>query len=96
MTCELEDFCRDCRETLEQGSGPKALEAVRQSLARLLANAAFVERTCGPEAKPGLHLLYEDAGLGFQVLAHINEKPRVSPPHRGADTTEAAPPTQVV
>jgi predicted metal-dependent enzyme (double-stranded beta helix superfamily) len=86
MTYELEDFCRDCRETLEQGAGPEALEAVRQSLARLLANAAFVERTCGPEARSGLHLLHEDAGLGFQVLAHINEKPRVSPPHNHGES----------
>jgi hypothetical protein len=86
MTYELEDFCRDCRETLARGTGPEALEGVRRSLARLLANAAFVERTCGPEAKPGLHLLYEDAGLGFQVLAHINEKPRVSPPHNHGES----------
>jgi hypothetical protein len=86
MAYELEQFCRDCHETLARGGGPGDLEAVRQSLARLLANAAFVERTCGPEAKPGLHLLYEDADLGFQVLAHINEKPRVSPPH--TDMTE--------
>jgi predicted metal-dependent enzyme (double-stranded beta helix superfamily) len=59
---------------------------VRQSLARLLANAAFVERTCGPAAKPGLHLLHEDTQLGFQVLAHINEKPRVSPPHNHGES----------
>jgi predicted metal-dependent enzyme (double-stranded beta helix superfamily) len=86
MTYELQDFCRDCHQTLARGGGPEALEAVRQSLARLLANAAFVERTCGPEAKPGLHLLHEDAELGFQVLAHINEKPRVSPPHNHGES----------
>ena len=86
MTYELEDFCRDCRETLEQGAGPEALEVVRRSLARLLGNAAFVERTCGAEAKSGLHLLHEDTGLGFQVLAHINEKPRVSPPHNHGES----------
>lgn len=86
MAYELEDMCRDCRETLARGAGPSELEAVRQSLARLLANAGFVERTCGPEARPGLHLLHEDAQLGFQVLAHINEKPRVSPPHNHGDS----------
>ena len=26
-------------------------------------------------------MLYEDPKLGFQVLAHINDKARVSPPH---------------
>ena len=29
----------------------------------------------------GLKVLYEDPKLGFQVLAHINDKARVSPPH---------------
>jgi len=86
MAYELEDLCRDCHETLARGGGPDALEAVRRSLARLLANATFVERTCGAAAKPGLHLLHEDAELGFQVLAHINEKPRVSPPHNHGES----------
>ena len=86
MAYELEDFCRDCHEILTRGSGSAELEAVRQSLARLLANAAFVERTCGAAAQQGLHLLHEDAELGFQVLAHINEKPRVSPPHNHGES----------
>ena len=29
----------------------------------------------------GLKVLYEDPELGFQILAHINDKARVSPPH---------------
>ena len=86
MAYDLEDLCRDCREILARGAGPAELEAVRQSLARLLANGAFVERTCGAAAEQGLHLLHEDAGLGFQVLAHINEKPRVSPPHNHGES----------
>ena len=36
---------------------------------------------CGDEAPQALRVLYEDKELGFQVLAHINEKARVSPPH---------------
>jgi hypothetical protein len=28
-----------------------------------------------------LYRIYEDPQLGFEVLVHINEKPRVSPPH---------------
>jgi predicted metal-dependent enzyme (double-stranded beta helix superfamily) len=86
MVYELEDFCRDCRDAIARGTSPETLEGVRRSLARLLANGAFVARTCGPEATPGLHLLYEDAELGFQVLAHINEKPRVSPPHNHGES----------
>jgi hypothetical protein len=81
MSYELNDLCHDVRQALTRGAAPAELEAVRQALARLLANAEFVERTCGPAAKPGLHLLFEDQDLGFQVLAHINERPRISPPH---------------
>ncbi|MGH8697822.1 MAG: hypothetical protein ACREVS_15160, partial [Burkholderiales bacterium] len=66
MSYELDDLRQDLRGTLARGAGPAELETVRQSLARLLANADFVERTCGPAATPGLHLLYEDTGLGFQ------------------------------
>jgi hypothetical protein len=81
MSYELDDLCKDVGRTLTRGAGPAELEAVRQSLARLLANADFVERTCGAAATAGLHMLYEHPDLGFQILAHINEKPRVSPPH---------------
>ncbi|MBI3435491.1 MAG: hypothetical protein HY056_10500, partial [Proteobacteria bacterium] len=56
-------------------------EEVRQRLERLLSNAEFVRRQCGKDAPRGLTVLYDDPGLGFQVLAHINEKARVSPPH---------------
>ena len=86
MSYEPEDFYRDCRQALARGAGPGELETVRQSLARLLTNGAFVERTCGADAEPGLHLLYEDGELGFQVLAYVNEKPRVSPPHNHGES----------
>jgi predicted metal-dependent enzyme (double-stranded beta helix superfamily) len=34
------------------------------------------------EAVPlGLKVLYEDKDMGFQVLAHVNDKARKSPPH---------------
>ena len=81
MAYELDDFCGAARANLRSGDAQAALEAVRRDLAQLLANPEFVERTCGRGAPQGLHLLHEDAELGFQVLAHVNEKPRVSPPH---------------
>jgi len=68
MAYEFEDFCNDCHQTLVRGGGPEALEAVRQALARLLANAAFVERTCGAGAQSGLHLLYEDGEAATLVV----------------------------
>jgi len=54
---------------------------VRQNLERLLANKAFIAACCGDDQPRGLKVLYEDPKLGFQVLAHINDKARVSPPH---------------
>lgn len=81
MSYEFDQFIADTRATLRRGSGLAELEQVRRGLAKLLANGAFVERTCGPGAKGGLHRLHVDDELGFEVLAHVNEKARKSPPH---------------
>jgi predicted metal-dependent enzyme (double-stranded beta helix superfamily) len=78
---EFDQFINDVRATLQRGSGPAELESVRQRLAQLLTNDAFVERTCGPAAEGGLHRLHVDDEFGFEVLAHVNEKARKSPPH---------------
>jgi predicted metal-dependent enzyme (double-stranded beta helix superfamily) len=81
MTYDLDQFIADARAALRRGSGLAELERVRRGLARLLANRAFVERTCGSGAAGGLHRLHVDDELGFEVLAHVNEKARKSPPH---------------
>jgi predicted metal-dependent enzyme (double-stranded beta helix superfamily) len=81
MPYDLDTFVRDCRETLKRDPGPGGREEIRANLEKLLHNSAFVEATCGDNAPTGLQLLYEDKDLGFQVLAHVNTKARVSPPH---------------
>jgi len=81
MSYELDQFVSEARATLRRGSGAAELEDLRQRLAKLLANSEFVERTCGAEAAGGLHRLHVDTELGFEVLAHVNEKARRSPPH---------------
>lgn len=81
MSYDFEQLKADVRSALTKGQSATELESIRQSLAKLLANNAFVEQTCGASAEPGLKLLYEDREFGFQVLAHINEKARRSPPH---------------
>jgi predicted metal-dependent enzyme (double-stranded beta helix superfamily) len=81
MAYEFDQFTRDCRQTLMGGQTPAELEQVRQLLTKLLGNQAFVEKTCGAKAEGGLHRIYVDPELGFEVLAHINEKARTSPPH---------------
>jgi predicted metal-dependent enzyme (double-stranded beta helix superfamily) len=81
MAYELNQFIADCRAILQRDPGPQGREDVRQHLERLLANQDFVAATCGDDVPTGLQVLYEDKDLGFQVLAHINDKARKSPPH---------------
>jgi predicted metal-dependent enzyme (double-stranded beta helix superfamily) len=81
MAYELDQFVTDCHTILARDPGPQGREEVRLRLERLLANPEFVEKYCGDAVPRGLHLLHEDKELGFQILAHINDKARVSPPH---------------
>ncbi len=81
MSYDLDRFVADCRGILSADPGPKGREEVRLRLERLLGEQDFIEKYCGDDAPRGLSVLYEDKGLGFQVLAHINDKARVSPPH---------------
>ena len=81
MAYELDQFIADCRSTLKSDPGPAGREQVRAKLEQLLQNKDFVEKYCGEHVDRGLKVLYEDPELKFQVLAHINDKARVSPPH---------------
>ena len=81
MAYELNEFIADCKNILKRDPGPAGREDVRKHLERLLTNKDFVAQTCGEDAPTGLKVLYEDKDLGFQVLAHINDKARKSPPH---------------
>jgi predicted metal-dependent enzyme (double-stranded beta helix superfamily) len=81
MSYGLDAFVQDCRSILGRDAGPGGREQVRQRLERLLGNEDFVRQYCGENVPQGLNVLYEDAELGFQILAHINDKARVSPPH---------------
>jgi len=81
MAYDLNQFITDCHNILTRDPGPAGREQVRANLERLLTNKDFVEEYCGDTAPRGLKVLYEDSTLGFQILAHINDKARVSPPH---------------
>src|SRR5829696_6710026 len=81
MSYDLDQFIADCRSALEQDPGPTGREKVRLNLERLLKQPDFLARHCSDDTPPGLHVLHDDPQLGFQILAHINEKARVSPPH---------------
>ena len=81
MAYDLDQFITDCKTTLARDGGPAGREQVRAKLEALLANPDFIAKYAGDDAPKGLKVLYEDPKLGFQVLAHINDKARVSPPH---------------
>ena len=81
MPYDLDQFIADCRETLIRDPGPAGREQVRARLERLLANQDFVKATVGDDVPLGLKVLYEDKEMGFQILAHVNDKARKSPPH---------------
>ncbi len=81
MAYDLDQFIADTRAALARDPGPAGREKVRQDLEKLLSNHDFINKHCGDDQPRGLQVLYEDPKLGFQVLAHINDKARVSPPH---------------
>ena len=81
MAYDLDEFVSDCRAILSRDPGPAGREEVRVHLERLLGNPEFIREYCSDDVPRGLKVLYEDPSLGFQVLAHINDKARVSPPH---------------
>src|SRR6266513_2415432 len=81
MAYDLDQFIADCRSILARDGGPAGREQVRVNLEQLLDNQDFVAKYCGDDVPRGLKVLYEDPKLGFQILAHINDKARKSPPH---------------
>ena len=81
MAYDLDQFIADCQSVLSRDPGPDGREEVRTKLETLLRNPDFIQKHCSEDTPRGLHVLYEDPALGFQILAHINEKARVSPPH---------------
>jgi hypothetical protein len=78
---DLKRFIDDCRSTLKRDPGPAGREKIRVLLERLLKDKNFIAAHCSDRTPKGLYVLHDDAELGFQILAHINEKARGSPPH---------------
>jgi hypothetical protein len=80
MSQMFDEFVANCKRCLTEDGGPQGRAKVMDYLKALLRQEQFVDEYCR-NAEPGLHVLYEDPVLGFQVLAHVNENARVSPPH---------------
>jgi hypothetical protein len=72
MVYALDEFAGDCRRILKADPAPAGRETVRKKLQDLLMTDDFVAAHCGPNASVGADLLYEDAELGFQIVAHMD------------------------
>jgi predicted metal-dependent enzyme (double-stranded beta helix superfamily) len=81
MSYDLNRFIDDCRAALKSDPGLAGREKIRVLLERLLKDKDFIAAHCSDRTPKGLHVLHDDGELGFQILAHINEKARASPPH---------------
>jgi len=81
MSYTLEQFCADCSATLKKDDTHTGRQRIKGLLEKLLAERDFIAKYCGPDAAPGVTTLYRDPATGVNVLSHIYDKPRVSPPH---------------
>ena len=82
MAYDLDQFIADCRDHAEARSRPRRPRAGPRQSRAAAAQPGLRREVLRRRTSPrGLKVLYEDPELKFQVLAHINDKARVSPPH---------------
>ena len=79
MPYTLEEFCNDCRSSMTSGEAGR--DEIRRNMERLLAEEAFVSEFFGPNAEPKITPVYTDEASGFQVLTHVYNEGKESPPH---------------
>lgn len=80
MPHTLQSFAASCHEIIESDDTPAGRNKVAALLAALLKDPDFVDAqfdATSPERK----VLYEDAQLGFCILAHDYAAPKDSGPH---------------
>lgn len=80
MTITLDAFSNDVRELLLADSGVAGREKVRHLLQRVLVDKTFTEQYVRSE-QPQRTVLYEDAELGFAILAHVYHEAKQTKPH---------------
>jgi hypothetical protein len=76
----LESFAAECHRLLAAEPGPKGRQKVCALLKDALTDKHFVAAQL-PEGTPERKIIYEDAELGFCILAHAYEGKKESPPH---------------
>lgn len=77
----LEHFAAACKKALQDQPGPDGRKKVRDLVRDILSNdKAFVAQHITDDT-PERKVLYEDAELGFCILAHNNTGAKGSKPH---------------
>ena len=80
MKNTLDQFIAECRTVLTSEPGPSGRRKICMRLEELLRDPRFISETINEETSER-HVLYEDAALGFTVLAHRYTSAKTSPPH---------------
>lgn len=80
MSYTLEQFAADCHAALKTQPGMPGREKVRDLVKQALTTPGFID-TYIPDGTPERKVLYEDAELGFTILAHGYTGAKGSKPH---------------
>jgi len=80
MALTLDQFSTACHDTLKADPGPNGRSKVCALLQEVLKDEQFVS-ACIKDDTPEREILYEDAELGFCILAHHYRGAKTSPPH---------------
>ena len=80
MAYTLDAFSAECHRLLKAEPGPEGRQKVCAYLQDVLQDEAFVATHLGDDV-PERKIIYEDAELGFCILAHVNHGAKESPPH---------------
>lgn len=80
MPNTIQTFAVQCRDILKAENNPAGRKKVSALLQDALKDEQFVAG-CLDEGTPERKILYEDPDLGFCILAHNYNGPKISPPH---------------
>jgi hypothetical protein len=80
MATTLAQFAAECRTILTSEPGPSGRRKICMRLEQLLRDPGFVTANV-TDGTAEREVLYEDAALGFCVLAHNYKGAKDSPPH---------------
>jgi hypothetical protein len=80
MGTTIEQFAKQCHDALKAQPGTAGRQKVCELVSQVLRDADFVGSYI-PPGTPERKVLYEDAELGFTILAHAYEGAKNSKPH---------------